>query len=324
MAAVQRDPARFNLPPVLLIPGTEKVSFANWEQFRFVQCTLKNSFDQAIEDANLLTEKPVKGGGRSAAGLTAAVGAASKLLQLLAPDWELAGISVTKSDKALMAAVAREYVRMGGRVFWTGQVARSGGANEVFAMMAELDAKDREATRLLARLDPELTTAQKAVAGKKAPQRAKDIVKTHAGPVAALKAAQTAYHQLVTQLRSKEGATALPLDQVVTEAALSRTLGRDGLVLNLSVGTAGGGYYTQKAIWNALGIGGPPFYVSGGVDVMFMTVRPADQQLFGGGAFSCMADYGKINRVAARSNPASAPASLGCREDTRPERRRRR
>jgi hypothetical protein len=293
-------PVATSLPPVLLLPGADTVGFAAWEQFRFRQCAVSSAFDDALEEGGALApSQPTKGSTKffsgGLAGIGTAVSVGSKLLQLVTPDWEVGGIAATVPEKAFLAAVAREYVQVGGgRVYWAGQVSKSGGGDEVFGRLAQLDVKDRQAAALLVTLEPKLAQATKA--------KNRRVIESHAGPIAALKQARAAYSALLASMAGKEGESALPINRVVTEAAAATLLGRDGVVLNLNVGASGGGYYSRKVIWNALGLGGPPFFVSGGTTVHYVAVRPADQQILGGGQLACIAGYVKINRVAALAN----------------------
>jgi phage antirepressor YoqD-like protein len=303
-------------PPLLLLPGADTLSFAAWEQFRFRHCAIKQAFADGIEAAapHVAVVPPPspnwKGGPAYAYGpalaLTTGISAVSKLMQLVTPDWEVGTVSATVPDKALLAAVAREYIRQGsGRIYWAGQVSKSGGGDEVFGRLAELDIQDRRAARLLTSLEPKLATATKS--------KKRKLVETYSGPIAALKAARLAYSTLLTSMGGKEAEAGLPINRVVTEAAAATLLQQDGVVLNVNVGTAGGGHYTRKVLWNALGLGGPPFYVTGGTTVHYLAVRPSDQQLLGGGNLSCNAGYLKINRVAAIANDREAAGRLRCR-----------
>lgn len=275
--------------PVVLTASSEKLSFQQWSYFRFRACLIAGQFVGAINDADAVLGARSAGsgeGGGGAAGIGAALTAVSKLAQLVTPDYEVGGITLTPSDRALLTAVAREYLSaaktIGGRqgpLYWSSEVSRIGGAEHVFTALEALDRQDQAAATLITQLKSEKKVRQ----AKRATE--------------ALQAARTAYAGLLTQLGGKDDESPMPLAKVLSQAAVARLLGPRGLVLSANVQTAGGGYYTRRVIWNALALGGPPFYVSGGVVVNFAAIRASDQQVMAAGQFACDAGYVRLDRV---------------------------
>jgi hypothetical protein len=303
-------PAKGPLAPVLLLAGSGTISFSHWEQFRFRACAIMKEFRDALGTPrprhNVVTSSE---GGGSAFGIGAAVNVASKLLQLVTPDWELGGIELAASDKALLAAVADAYIGPrgpdGGAIYWSGQVSKLGGSTQVFKMLSVLDELDIDAAERIEELQPALAAAKKKLAAAKgaaAKAAAQAAVAAIEKKIEPLSTAKADYAQLLKHLNGKEGEALLPINLVVNQAAAETLLGRDGIVLNLTTESRGGGYYSEKAIWNILGIGGPPYWVNGGVDVSYLAVRPSDQRVVASGAFACLAGYTRVNRVAALAN----------------------
>ena len=303
--------------PVLLLSGDEKLTFGHWEQFRFRACHLDEEFRRTKKAAReALGIADDEGGGVAAFGT--AVTVASKLLQLVTPDWEIGGITVTASDKALMAAVARQYINGSPTtpIYWGSQISKLGGGSAVFGALSTLNKHDLDAGGLIGKLKPNLSKAQKALDAIKKKNgyttAAEAEVEKWADPTTALTAAKGSYVALLQHLNGKPGEALLPINQVINEAAAADLLGASGLALNVDVETSGGGYYKRKVIWDALGIGGPPFYVTGGVVVNYLAVRPSDQRVLAAGLFSCSAGYLKINQAASRTNTGSLANNTGC------------
>jgi hypothetical protein len=294
--------------PVLLLAGSGTLSFSHWEQFRFRSCAILKEFQDALGVRATATSSS-EVGGFGFAGIGTAVTAASKLLQLVTPDWELGGIELAATDKALLAAVANAYIGSraadGGAIYWAGQVSKLGGSKEVFDMLGALDALDIAAAKKIDALQPALDAAKKKLAaakGDEAKRKAQAAVTAAEKAIEPLSTARDNYAQLLKHLNGKAGEALLPINEVVNQAAAETLLGRDGVVLNLGIESVGGGYYSEKAIWNVLGIGGPPYWVSGGVVVSYLAVRPSDQRVVAAGLFSCSAGYVRVNRAAGFAN----------------------
>jgi hypothetical protein len=320
-------PADGAAAPVLLTNATDTLTFAQWERFRFRACAIAEDLDRTMAEAAKLKAKPATDGpksegGGSAAAISVALSVASKLAQLVTPDYQVASIKVTSTDRALMTAVARQYLRAGdgAPIYWPGQVSRLGASNDVFAALNALDDRDLKANKLLADLAPAVKAAQakhdKVAENKKSTQAQKDAAKAElektTKPIAAVKESQAAYAALVKDLNGKEGEAALPIALVVQQAGMARLLGPTGLALTLNMQTAGGGYYTRRVIWNALDLNGPPYYISGGVVVNYAAIRAGDQQVYAAGLFSCDAGYHKVTKVAGKVNAGGSPSTLGC------------
>ena len=316
--------SRDSFAPILLVASTDSFAFGHWEQFRFRACGMANDFEAAFEKAKTLPDvsKPKASSGGAKLSIAGALGAAEvvsigvELAKLVTPDWEVGSVSVTSTDRALMTAVAGEYLALPadkrGRIFWTGQVSKLGAANDVFASLRKLDELDRKAAGLIDRYGPGLKKAQAAYDAAE-PEK-KEAAKAELDkwqPVVALQDAREAYSKLIKDLNGKETEALLPINLVVQQAANARLLGDAGLVLSVSMQSAGGGYYSRKVIWNALVAGQPPYFVSGGVVVNFNAVRPADQQVFAGGLYECSAGYVRLSKVANTTGKAET-ASPGC------------
>ena len=312
------------LAPVLLLSGDERLTFAHWDQFRFRSCNIHGQFVRSIAEAERelglpVTEPAIAPGEErffaDIAAVATAINVGTKLLQLVTPDWEIGGIAASVSDKALAAAVAREYLARaaGGRIYWAGQVSKLGGSKPVFATLQLLDDLDRKGGDLVDGLKDKGRLHREKLAAlakkKTLTAREKEDKKAAEDEIARLRKfsdplveAQGAYLALVKSLNGKEGEATLPINQVVNEAAAATLLGRKGLALNVDVEASGGAYYTRKAIWDVLAVGGAPYWVSGGAVVNFWAVRPADQQVFGAGVVACNAGYVRLNRAAAHAN----------------------
>jgi len=315
--------------PILLVASTDSFAFGHWEQFRFRACGMANDFEAAFAEATTLPDvaRP-KGQPSAALSLSAALGAAEivsvgvELAKLVTPDWEVGSVSVTSTDRALMTAVAGEYLALPtaekGRIFWTGQVSKLGAANDVFAALRKLDELDRKAAGLIDRYGPGLKKAQAEYdAAKPEDKEAAKAKLDKWKPVVTLQDAREAYAKLIKDLNGKEAEALLPINLVVQQAANARLLGDSGLVLSVSMQNAGGGYYSRRVIWNAIVAGRPPYFVSGGVVVNFNAVRPADQQVLAGGLYECSAGYIRLNKVATTTGKAEIPAA-GCAFATTP------
>lgn len=299
--------------PVLLLAADSSLSFSHFEQFRFRACALGEQFKKLLPPSEA-------GGAIPLVAVQAALAAGTKLLQLLTPDWEAGTIPVTTTNRALMAAVARAYVGSGagttGRVYWQGQVSKSGASDSIFKALKALGESYAKAGERINAMKSQLTEAKKKLdtvnANPRSSQAQKDKAKAEFdkwnNPTTALAEVRAAYEQLLKDLNGKESEALLPINRVVDQAAAAELLGTDGLALSLGVESSAGGYFTRKVIWNALGVGGPPFYVSGGAVVTYVAVRPADQQVLAAGLLTCSAPYQRIRRVAAATN-GSAPIS---------------
>lgn len=327
------------LPPVLLMPGKEKLTFNSWNHFRFQACVIHEQFNRAAAAAK--TELGIKAvtppppgddtvGAIDPATIATAISAGSKLLQLLTPDWELGGIGTAVTDKGLASAVAGAYATKTassgekGRIYWGGQVSKLGGSKVVFDALHALDRQDREAAGFVDGLKGKSKTHADEVARiakKKKPTEADKARKAAAErEVARLKKlidplteAQAAHAALVKSLQGKEGEAVPPINQVIDEAVAARLLGATGVVLNLELEAQGGSYYTRKSLWDVLGIGGVPFWGSGGAVVSFTATRPADQQVLRGGELACLAGFKRLSRVAAHVNAGSNGCPTGRR-----------
>ncbi|HEY0149631.1 MAG TPA: hypothetical protein VGB70_11600 [Allosphingosinicella sp.] len=323
--------------PVLLLAGEDKLTFAHWDKFRFTACRLHDDFKRANDAAatKLAIEngtatprpgfEPDAGDSRSgnplaAAGAIATV--ASKLLQFVTPDWDVSGINVTATDKALAASVAREIInaKNGGRepappvrVYWGGQVSKLGGSKPVFNALDEIDKVDRLASERIEAIGAKIKPHQDildALAKKKPPLSNADEAKKTAATAAIaewkkfstpLSDAKVTYAALVKSLNGPDAEAALPINRVINEAAAARLLGVRGIALIVDVDNSGGSVQTRKSIVNLRG-GGPPTWVSGGATVNFWAVRPADQQVLAAGQFTCLAGNVRLNNVAYHTN----------------------
>jgi len=312
-------------PVPLMLLGSDKLTFAHWEEFRFRVCTIEAAYDEANDRAGATLKaiddrKSVKGGqdqrgakggpGLAAVQTAITIGtAAIKLIQLMAPDWEIGGVEVEASERALMAAVSNAYLAADPEalLYWPGQISKLGAGEEVFSALRALEQSDVKSASVLAELDRLIAERTKTLtaakpAAKPAAQASLDEVSK---PAEALRSASGAYALLLKHLNGKDGEALLPIDRVVQESAAAKLLGADGVVLSLAVGSKGGGYYTRRSLLDWVGLA-PPYWVSGGVVVDFGVVRPSDQRVFGSGQFACHAGYGRINKIAARINAAQS------------------
>ncbi|GGB55789.1 hypothetical protein [Blastomonas aquatica] len=315
--------------PMLLLGGAQTLSFGHFDQFRFRACTIAKSISETSSSANqALLEEGGEGlddRAGSFPGIGAGLSAAVDLMKLITPDWEVGAVEAKLSDRSLMLAVARAYLGLHisrsddtRPLHWQGATSKLGGSNDVFAALRDLDTLSVTAQSTLNALKPKVAAAQKAFDKiAKTPGAANSAEKAAldkwSGHVTAITAARASYAQLVAQLNGKDGEAVLPINQVVNEAATVKLLGNRGLALTLSVESAAGGYYSRKALWNVFNIGGPPFFVSGGVVVSFAVVRPSDQRVVASGLFSCHSGYVQVNKVAARVNGAEAGNAVGCK-----------
>ena len=332
--AKAEEAARKGPAPILLFGGEEKLTFAHWDKFRFTACKLHDDFVRANKAAadklGIKTAPPATAPGFEADPLDepagfmdpATIGAvatvASKLLQFVTPDWDVSGINVTATDKALAASVARHIVanetpRV--RVYWGGQVSKLGGSKPVFNALDEIDKVDRLAAERIEAIGKKIEPHQKtldALAKKKQPLSKADekIKDTNTKAIAEWKKfstplteAKAAYATLVKSLNGPDAEAALPINRVINEAAAAQLLGGRGIALNVDVDNSGGSVQSRKSIFN-LGGGGPPTWVSGGATVNFWAVRPSDQQVLAAGQFACIAGNVRMNKVAAYTNGA--------------------
>lgn len=325
--------AKTEVAPVLLLTATDSLSFGHWEQFRFRACSIAHAFGEANTAADELNPAPAeqqlaedseKGGNPAAIGAALTIG--TKLAQLVTPDWEFGAVSVSPSDRALMTAVAREYLRLEqprGKIYWTGQISKAGGSVDVFGALAELDGLDLAAAERLAELEPERKKRQEAY-DDAVEAKNKILIKTTKAaldawskPMEALSTARLAYDKLLKDLNGKDGEAVLPVNQVIAQAAAAKLLGKSGLALSLSMQSAGGGYYTRRVIWNALLPLRAPYWVSGGVVVNFLTIRPTDQVVHGAGLFACDSGYVQIKAAKHRVNAGGYPPLLNCTQSSR-------
>jgi hypothetical protein len=306
--------------PVLLVSGTESLSFGHWDQFRFRACKIADDYSSAIEDGKKKEQKLRavirEPGGTALAGAATALSAAVKLAQLVTPDWEVASLTTTVSNRALLLKVARAYQdlpadkKKGGPIYWQGAVSRLGASSRVFDALDTLRHSNEEAEHVAEGLADLITQGEARLKKPKPPAGLKEAVAAAKEAKAPLDAVIASHAALLKDLYGGDAASVLPMGSVVSEAAAARLLGRRGIVVSVNVDNAGGTSLTRKVIWNAFEPASPPLFISGTVGVSYAAVRASDQRMLTEGAFLCTTGPVRLRKVPAVVNQGG---SLSCK-----------
>lgn len=290
--------------PVVIFSGTEIATFSHWEAFAILACQVEfllKRANTAVDTRNTAV------GGTIATSVTlgAAVSAATKLLAILTPNWEIGGVAVTQDDSVLVTYVAKNYVATPGYpLIWPARIAKLDAGRELVTAMSTLGLGADEARDYLDQLAEAKKVAADAKASAAEKADAAETVKIIGPEEGALTAATGAFDALASSLRGSDEKTALPLNLVVQQKALADALGTDGLAVWLRTQTANGGYYSRKLIWNAFG--GMPFFVTGGVVVSYTVVQPSTWEVRAAGSYACHGGYHRLDRVAGGLGKLSA------------------
>jgi hypothetical protein len=300
--------------PLLLISGTDVLTFAHWEQFRFRACKIGADYASTVEDlrkaardARAASRHP----GGSLAGAATGLSAAVKVAELLTPDWEVANLTANVSNRLLLLEVAKAYRASAGenRLYWQSLITPRTGAATVAHALEDLRRLDAEANAALPLLDPYIAEGEARLKDPIPPEGLAGKVEKWKNLKAAVADVITGHAALLKDLYGGDAASPLPFPLVAAEAGTEHLLGDNGLVLSVNVENSGGTSISRKAIWNVFELTSPPLYVSGTVVVSYAIIRPADQQVIDSGSFACSTGAVRLNRV--REVVASA-APMSC------------
>jgi len=266
-------------------------AFQSAAAFKAQRSVVLRAMTNAVESAESAGQESF-----AAAGI--AIESITKLLGFFRSDFSLNGSDLTVDDAALLQATL-EKLHGAGRVvapeIYNPAAVRDAGA-VVAAELAEFSDIRARVTAQISRLDT-------AVAAGEA--RAADTTQTEVNRKAArdkaardkaladrLRSTVTAYDTLVTRLYANdEGSNAM-----LRELILFNTLQRAGSrILLLKMHKSAGSFYTEKNLWNALGV--MPFSVAGGVVVSYTLLAGRDGELLDAGLIPLHGGFQKISDV---------------------------
>jgi hypothetical protein len=291
--------------PVLLLSGSESASFGHWDQFRFRACKVARDYAAAATEVNAASVPlqrllPRQAGG-SIAGVGTAISAAVKLAQLGIPDWEIASLQTSFSNRPVLLDVASAYREVEANsvtrpIYWQGAVSRLGGSAPVFAALDKLQTLNQAAEMTSKALAEAIAQGQKLLEEKKPKAGLEEAVKLAVDAKLALDRVVASHAALLKDLYGGDAASPLPIALVVNEASSARLLGTRGLVASINVDSQGGTSASRKALWNVFDPT-PPLFVTGTVGISYAAVRPSDQQLLGSGSYRCSTGPVKLRYV---------------------------
>jgi hypothetical protein len=283
---------------VVILSPAASTSVARWDLFSFRHRRLTALFRQLSEDLETAlsgVDASLRGGVTAEASPLLLLSLASKALSYGLSDYEIGGVATTSvTDETLATALSALGPEKGVIVSRPLLLPTAGGPDAVLSMVEGLEQQAVAATK-------ERAVAKKVEAAllKKAEANGADapVLKQQAAVFNALAARYdatlTASDALITMLGDAGEKNLLPLSGVVREKILADALDRAGWALFISSPASGGGYYTKKNLWTALG--GMPFYVAGGATVNYTLVERATGDVRAAGVVSVLCGYRRVS-----------------------------
>jgi hypothetical protein len=301
---------------VVILSPSAPTSVARWDLFSFRHRRLTALLRQLSEDLKTAlsgVDPNLRDGETAEASALLLVSLASKTLSYGLSDYEIGGVATTSvTDETLATALSAQGPAKGVTVLRPLLLPTAGGPDAVLSMVEGLEqqtvaaAKERAVAKSV-----EAALTEKAEANGQDAQALKEQAAVFNALAARYEAALTASDALITMLGETGDKSLLPLSGVVREKVLADALDRAKWALFISSPASGGGYYTKRNLWTALG--GMPFYVSGGATVNYTLVERKSGEVRAAGIVAVLCGYRRVSdssELACEHESAQLPHSL--------------
>jgi len=233
----------------------------------------------------------------AAAGI--AIESITKLLGFFRSDFSVNGSDLPVDDAALLQATLEKLLggayRVSAPEVYNPAAVRDMGS-VIAAELAEFaDPRSRAAVQAI-RLEADATTNEASAANAALAEPVRKAARAKAARQKALaerlRATVTAFDTLVTRLYANDEGSNAMLRELMLFNALQRPATR---ILLVKMHKAAGSFYTQKNLWNALGV--MPFSVAGGVVVSYTLLDGSDGTVLDAGLVPLHGGFEKIGDV---------------------------